>query len=92
MKFRMREKQKVPENTLKEGKNPKDVRSYRPLALTNILRKIFKRMTKKRLIWYLEKEKKIDERQFSFRKQKKIDAISKITTKILERFRRKEKK
>ena len=50
-------------------------------------------MTKKRLVLYLEKEKRIDDRQFSFRKQKcTIDAILKITTKILHGFRRNEKK
>ena len=61
---------------LKEGKNTKDFRSYRPVALTNILCKIFERITNKRLVWYLEKEKIIDERQFGFRKQiSTIDAI-----------------
>ena len=40
------------------GKDPKDVLSYRPVAQTNILCKIFKKMTNKRLDWYLEKEKK----------------------------------
>ena len=75
---------------LKEGKYPKDVRSYRPVALTNILCKIFERMTNKKLVWYLEKEKKIDNRQFGFRKQRiTIDAISKIVTKTLDGFRRK---
>ena len=40
----------------------------------------------------MEKENKIDTRQFGFRKQRNtIDAISKITTKILGRFRKKEK-
>ena len=48
-------------------------------------------MTNKRLVWYLEKEKKIDDRQFGFRKQSTTDAISKLTTKILDRFRAKEK-
>ena len=49
-------------------------------------------MTNKRLVWYLEKEKKIDDRQFGFRIQRSTtDAISKLTTKILDRFRRKEK-
>ena len=44
------------------------------------------------MVWYLEKEKKIDDRQFGFRKQRStINAISKITTKILDGFRRKEK-
>ena len=48
-------------------------------------------MTNKRLVWYLEKKKKIDDRQVGFRKQKSIiDAISNKTTKILERFRRRE--
>ena len=64
--------------------------SYRPVALTNILSKIFERITNKRIVWYLEKEKKIDDRQFGFRKQRStIDAISKIT-KILNGFGRKE--
>ena len=45
-------------------------------------------MTNKRLVWYLEKEKKIDDRQLDFRKQKSTkDAISKI----LNGLRRKEK-
>ena len=61
---------------LKEGKDPKDVRSYRLVAQTNILCKIFERLTNKRLVWYLEREKKMDDRQFSFRKQgSTIDAI-----------------
>ena len=30
---------------LKKGRDPKDFRSYMPVVLTNILRKIFKRMT-----------------------------------------------
>ena len=49
-------------------------------------------MINRRLVWSLEKENKIDTRQFGFRKQRNtMDAISKITTKILEGFRRKEK-
>ena len=48
-------------------------------------------MTNKRLDWCLEKEKKIDDRQFGFRKQRStIDAISKITTKFLSKFKRKD--
>ena len=45
---------------LKEGKDPEDVRSYKPVALTNIFCKIFEKMTNKRQVWYLVKEKKID--------------------------------
>ena len=49
-------------------------------------------MTNKKIVCYLEKEKKKDDRQFGFRIQRStIDPISKITTKILERFKRKEK-
>ena len=46
---------------LKEVKDPEDARSYRPVALTNILCKIFERMTNKKLVWYPKKEKKIDD-------------------------------
>ena len=49
-------------------------------------------MVNKKQVWYLEKEKKVDERQFGFRKQRStIDAISKITTKILNGFRIKQR-
>ena len=38
-------------------------------------------MKNKRMIWYMEKAKKINDRQFSFRKQRNtIDTLSKITT------------
>ena len=44
-------------------------------------------MINKKLVWYLEKENKIDDRQFGFRKQRStINAISKTTTKILDRY------
>ena len=47
-------------------------------------------MTNKRLVWYLKKEKKIDDRQFGFRKQKHNRCKIK-NNKILDQFRRKEK-
>ena len=43
---------------LKEEKDSEDVRNYRPVPLTKILCKIFERMVNKRLVWYLEREKK----------------------------------
>ena len=53
---------------------------------------MFEKLKNKRLVCYLEKEKKIDDRQFGFRKQRcTIDVISKITTKILNEVRRKVK-
>ena len=49
-------------------------------------------MINRRLLWSLEKENKIDTSQFGFRKQRNtMAAISKIITKILEGFKRKEK-
>ena len=45
-------------------------------------------MKNKRLVWYMEKEKKIDDRDFDFRKQRStINAILKIP----DGFREKEK-
>ena len=41
---------------LKEGIDPKNVRSYRLVALTNILCKIFKNMTKKEITVLRNKE------------------------------------
>ena len=77
---------------MEERKDPKDIRSYKPVALVNILCKIFERITNKRLVWYFEREKKVDDRQFSFRKQRNtIGVISNITTKIIDIFWRKEK-
>ena len=54
---------------LKEGKDLKDVRSYRQVALTNTLCKLIEKMINKRLVWYLKMNNKIDDRQFGFRKQ-----------------------
>ena len=69
---------------LKEEKDPKNVRSYRPVTLTDILCKVFERMTNMRLVLYLEKEK-IDDRQFGIRKERNtIDVISRIKTKIFD--------
>ena len=49
-------------------------------------------MANKRLVWYLEREKKIDDREFGFKKQRSTtDAISKIGTKFLDGITRKEK-
>ena len=42
---------------LEKEKDHIDVRSYKPVALTNKLCKIFERITNKRLVWYLKKNK-----------------------------------
>ena len=62
----------------KREENTRDVRSYRPVVLTNVLCKIFKRLSHKRLVWFFERERQIDDRQFGFRNQKRaIDAMKK---------------
>ena len=46
-------------------------------------------MKNKKMIWYLETERKIDEWQFCFRNQRSpIDTISKITTKDLKKIQK----
>ena len=52
---------KTQKSATEEEKDPKNVKNYTPVAITKILCKIFERMTNKRLIWYLEKEKKNEE-------------------------------
>ena len=60
------------------------------MTLTNILCKILERRTNERLVLYLEKEKKIDDRWFGFRKQRSTtDTILKIALQILNGFRSK---
>ena len=67
------EEGEIPKNWKHPTITPKDVRSYRPIVLINILCKIFERMKNKGLVWYLEKEKKIDNIQFGFRKKSTTD-------------------
>ena len=65
---------------LKEAKDQKDVKSYRSVALKTILCKIFERMTNKRLIWILEREKKINDKQFGLRKRKPPHRLGTFTS------------
>ena len=41
----------------KPGKDPELPQSYRPIALTSCLCKLFERMINNRLVWYLESKK-----------------------------------
>ena len=42
--------------------------SYRPIALTSCVCKLFERMVNNRLVWYLESKNLLSNRQFGFRK------------------------
>ena len=59
--------------TIKGGKDPKDVRSYRLVVLNNILCKIFERIT--------------NNRQFGFKNQKRTVNVLKIIKIILDGFK-----
>ena len=74
-------------NGLKEDKNPIDVRSYKPVDLTNILWKNIWKDNKQEIGSVPWKRKKITGKQFSFKKQRRtIDVISKINYKITWRL------
>ena len=53
---------------LKPGKNPQEVTSYRPIALTSSICKLMEKIINVRLIRTLEENKIISEFQFGFRK------------------------
>lgn len=52
---------------LKQGKDPSSVNSYRPIALTSCLLKVFEKMINRRLVYYLEYNGILDPCQSGFR-------------------------
>ena len=55
---------------LKPGKNPLDPNSYRPIALTSCLCKLYEKMINNRLIWELENRGYLSPSQYGYRKLK----------------------
>ena len=55
---------------LKPGKNPHDPSSYRPIALTSCLCKLFEKMINQRLVWYLESRGYLSPSQYGYRKMR----------------------
>lgn len=53
---------------LKPGKNPSNPSSYRPIALSSVMVKIFENLLKNRLEWLLEHRQILSKSQFGFRK------------------------
>ncbi|KAI8431364.1 hypothetical protein MSG28_015900 [Choristoneura fumiferana] len=68
---------------LKPGKNPQDANSYRPIALSATIGKIFEHLIKNRLEWFVEKNNLLANSQFGFRKGKStMDSLSILTSDI----------
>ena len=69
---------------LKESSLPK---SYRPIALTSCVSKVYERMVNARLVWVLESKNLLSNRQFGFRKNRStLDPLMIITREIQNAF------
>lgn len=72
---------------LKNGKDPKSTKNYRPIALTNCLCKVFERMINKRIIWWMETKDKFNIYQSGFRKHRATaDNICFLESQVMEAF------
>jgi hypothetical protein len=72
---------------LKNGKDPKNPRNYRPIALTNCICKVLEKMISKRLLWYLEHNNLLSPFQSGFRKRRcTLDNLSFLESSIMEAF------
>ena len=71
----------------KPGKDPQIATSYRPIALTSVLCKIFERMVNLRLVYYMESNELISAGQFGFRKNIScLDPLLRLSTYIQDGF------
>ena len=71
----------------KQGKDPKKAINYRPISLISCLCKIMERIINRRIMHYLEKNEKLSNNQFAFRKQKStMDNIIILESYISEAF------
>ena len=72
---------------LKPGKDPNLPQSYRPIALTSCICKLYERMVNARLVWYLESKNLLSNRQFGFRKNRStMDPLLMLTREIENAF------
>ena len=90
---------KFPENwkeahiipILKEGKPETSAGSYRPIALTSCVCKLFERILNRRLIRFLESKGLTDIYQSGFRRGRStLDCLAKLTTEIHNAYRKKQ--
>ena len=72
---------------LKQGKDPSSVSSYRPIALTSCMCKLFEKMVNRRLIHLLESKRLLDPHQCGFREGRSTtDHLIRIETNIRDAF------
>lgn len=68
---------------LKEGKDPEETNSYRPIALTSCVCKLLERILNKRLVWFLEKNGLLYKGQSGFRRGRStIDSLVTLETEV----------
>lgn len=68
---------------VKNNKDPTQPSSYRPICLLPMLGKVYERLLKHRIIYYLEKEKFLHKSQYGFREGRNtIQLLQKIKNKI----------
>ena len=76
---------------LKEGKQPTSPGSYRPIALTSCICKVFERMLNRRLVWYLESRGYVNRQQSGFRRGRStIDCLAALSKEAHDAYRRKQ--
>lgn len=76
---------------LKPNKEPSAVNSYRPIALMSCIIKVYERMIKNRLDWWLDTGNILPTQQFGFRKRRgTIDALTGLISDIEIAFTRNE--
>lgn len=86
---RLKEAIVVP--VLKEGKDPAVASSYRPIALTSCLCKVFEKMINRRLMHFLEANRLLDPFQCGFREQKStLDQLVRLESQIRYAFAHKQ--
>ena len=72
---------------LKPGKDAHLAQSYRPIALTSCVSKVYERMVNARLVWILESRNLLSNRQFGFRKARStIDPLLLLTREVQNSF------
>ena len=75
---------------IKKGKDPASVGSYRPISLTSCVGKLFEKMVKLRLVWWLEGNNRFSEWQAGFRTSRStVDQCLRLSQHISDGFQQK---